>query len=102
MSQNLQTTSNKALPIEKLPVQVSADKDRKRFSGVQGKTGQSSMQFTNMNFCSFVIESLYQRLVCYHRILKGRTVTRPVIEGCTFIYTHSAPLISFEINCFYM
>jgi hypothetical protein len=42
MSENLQTGSSEALSIEKLPVHISADKDRKRFSGARGKGIQTS------------------------------------------------------------
>ena len=67
MSETQQTSSNIDLSIEKLPVQVSADKDRKRFTGAKGKAGLSSKQFTYI-FFSFGITCQ----ICYQRVLKRR------------------------------
>ncbi|CAB4011699.1 Diphthamide biosynthesis 1, partial [Paramuricea clavata] len=47
MSENLQTGSSEALSIEKLPVHISADKDRKRFSGARGKGIQTRARIAN-------------------------------------------------------
>ena len=44
MSENLQTGSDEALSIAKLPVQVSADKDRKRFSHKKGSQSSKHMK----------------------------------------------------------
>ena len=67
MSETQQTSSNIDLSIEKLPVQVSADKDRKRFSGAKGKAGLSSKQLTNI-FSIFGITCQ----ICYQRVLRRR------------------------------